>query len=154
VSVSFTVLCTENVNLELGLVVFINWVHFTIEVSLNLSLLSTNFVEHTACYTFKVKLSSIQQQSILYLHKSKKFLSTWELITIFVFSGPKPDESSVLHATPSHSMFKVHFNMNIRSTLTSPKCSSSFTYPHQNSVWISIFPLTWHMLQIFQTFSV
>jgi len=134
--------------------VFINWVHFAIEVSLNLSLLSTNFVDHMACYTFKVKLSSIQQQSILYLHKSKKFPSPREVIIIFVSFGPKPDESSVLHATPSHSMFKVHFNMNIRSTLTPSKCSSSFTYPHQNSVWISIFPLTCNMLQIFQTFSV
>jgi hypothetical protein len=38
-----------------------DWGRFTIEVPLNLSLLSTNFVDHTVCYTFKVRLSSVQQ---------------------------------------------------------------------------------------------
>jgi hypothetical protein len=95
----------ENVNLELGMAVFINWIHFKIGVSLILSLLPSNFLDHTVCYALKVKLSSIQQQSILYLHKSKKFPSTPEIITIFVSSGPKPDESSVLYATYSHAMF-------------------------------------------------
>ena len=154
VSVQFTARCTENVNLEPGMAILIDWAHFKIEVPLNVSLLSTNFIDHTLCYTFKVKLSSIQQQSILYPNKSKKCSSTRELITIFVPSGPKPDVSSVLHATPSHSVFKIHFNTNLRSTLTSPKCSSSFLYPHQHSVWISIFSLTCHMLQIFQTFPI
>ena len=134
VSVPFTVLCTENVNLEPGMAILIDWAHFTIEVPLNLSISPMNFIDHTVCYTFKVKLPSIQQQSILYPHKSKTFSSTRELITIFVSSGPKLDEFSVLHATLSYSVFKIHFNMNLRSTFTSPKFSSSFTYPHQNSV--------------------
>jgi hypothetical protein len=49
-SVPFTVRCNENVNLEPGIAILIDWEHFTIEVPLNLSILFTNFVDHTVCY--------------------------------------------------------------------------------------------------------